>query len=249
MSFYLNTALALLAAAPVTLLAAEPVKLTGTATYRERIALEPGSVLEVELLDVSRADAPATRLSSMRVLAETQVPIHFSLYYDPALIDSSHTYSVSARLLSGDRITFRSNTINPVLTRGAGDTVEIAMVRATEAAGVQAPQLIGPTWVAEDIGGKGVIDNLQSHIAFTAEGRTFGSGGCNSFNGSYAADSQSVGIGNLATTLRACAPAIMDQEARFHEALKQARTYKVENGLLFFYDAAGNAVLRFAPRN
>ncbi len=33
--------------------------LTGTVTYRERIALSPGSVIDVQLQDVSRADAAA----------------------------------------------------------------------------------------------------------------------------------------------------------------------------------------------
>ena len=33
--------------------------LTGTATYRERIALPPGAVFEATLEDVTRADAPA----------------------------------------------------------------------------------------------------------------------------------------------------------------------------------------------
>lgn len=39
---------------------------TGTATYRERIALPPGAVLEVTLEDVSRAGAPAEAIGSVR---------------------------------------------------------------------------------------------------------------------------------------------------------------------------------------
>lgn len=239
MSFLRPVALAALLLNALT--AAEPVKLTGSAAYRERIALEPGSILDVELLDVSRPDAPAIRLSAMRVLAETQVPIRFSLYYDPALIDPAHTYSVSARLLSGDRVLFRSNTLNPVLTRGAGDNVEIMMVRATETSA-----LIGPEWVAEEIAGQRASADPKSHITFTSEGRAHGSGGCNSFNGNYAADAQSFAIGNLASTLRACTPAVMQQETRFHEALRQTRTYKIENGLLYLNDANGVTMMRLA---
>lgn len=44
---------------------------TGTVTYRERIALPPGATVTVRLQDVSRADAPA------EVLAEEMiVPTH-----------------------------------------------------------------------------------------------------------------------------------------------------------------------------
>src|SRR3990172_1248087 len=52
--------LAVVAAAtltPITALAASAV--TGTASYRERIALPPDAVFEATLEDVSRADAPA----------------------------------------------------------------------------------------------------------------------------------------------------------------------------------------------
>ncbi len=237
MSFSTSTALAILIAT-FPLAAAEPARLTGTATYRERIALEPGAVLEVALLDVSRADAPSVTLSAMRIAPETQVPIAFSLYYDPALIQPEHTYSVSAKLLSGDRVLFRSVTLNPVLTRGAGETVEIVMMRATSTAA-----LVGPEWIAEGIG-----DAAESYIRFTAQGRAEGSGGCNSFGGSYVADSEAFAIGNLASTLRACAEPIMQQEGRFHQALRQVRTYKIENGLLVFYDESAAAVLRLRPR-
>ena len=40
---------------------------SGTATYRERMALPPDAVLEVKLQDVSLADAPAVELGSVRI--------------------------------------------------------------------------------------------------------------------------------------------------------------------------------------
>ena len=40
---------------------------SGTATYRERMALPPDAVLEVKLQDVSLADAPAVELGSARI--------------------------------------------------------------------------------------------------------------------------------------------------------------------------------------
>ncbi|NKW78397.1 hypothetical protein HGD90_03070, partial [Rhodobacteraceae bacterium R_SAG7] len=43
---------------------ADSAEIEITAGYRERIALPPDAILEVELLDVSRADAPSIRLSS-----------------------------------------------------------------------------------------------------------------------------------------------------------------------------------------
>lgn len=73
--------------------------LTGTVAYRERIALPPDARVKVTLADVARADAPAT------VIAETesgsggrQVPLPFSLTYDPARLTATGTYAVSARI-------------------------------------------------------------------------------------------------------------------------------------------------------
>lgn len=231
---------------------AQLASIKGTATYRERMALRPGSVLEVELLDVSRQDVPAQRLASIRIKPAGQVPISFTLGYDPAMIETNHTYAVSAKIILKDRIIFRSDTIHPVLTRGAGDTVDVLMVHAagqntTKSAtrgGTDHSNLIGPTWVAEDIAGKGVIDNLQSTITFTAEGTVHGTGGCNRFSGGYAIDGEKLEFGQLATTRMACLPAIDEQEHRFHQALGQTRGYRIDKGLLFLLDVHGDPQMR-----
>ena len=61
--------------------AAEPqAVLTGTVTYRERIALPPNARVEVRLEDVSQADAPADEIASQTIAANgKQVPIPFEL--------------------------------------------------------------------------------------------------------------------------------------------------------------------------
>jgi uncharacterized lipoprotein YbaY len=59
----------------------------GTATYRERIALTPDAVFEATLEDVSKADAPAVVVGSVRIDKPGQVPIRFEIPYDPARID------------------------------------------------------------------------------------------------------------------------------------------------------------------
>jgi len=240
---------------------AELSTIEGSASYRERIALRPGAVLEVELLDVSRADAPSERLASIRIRVKGQVPIPFTLYYDPAMIEQNRTYAVMAKLILQGKVVFRSDTVHPVLTRGAGNTVEILMIRTAArdaaspgpAASAGSPgdpaALVGPTWIAEDIGNRGVMDYLQSHITFTADGQAHGSGGCNSFTGGYTLDGATLHLGPLASTNKACPPAIMNQEASFHEALGQTRGYRLENGLLFLLNALGTPVMRLWPRD
>ena len=67
---------------------------TGTVTYRERIALRPDAVVEVKLVDVSRADAPAVTIGEQVIENPGQVPISFEIEYDPADIDDRFTYAV-----------------------------------------------------------------------------------------------------------------------------------------------------------
>lgn len=231
---------------------AELATVEGTASYRERSALRPGAVLEVELLDISRADAPADRLASIRIKAPGQVPIPFTLHYDPALIEANRSYAVTAKLILRGDVVFRSDTVHPVLTRGAGDSVEILMVRTAAgapAARGDAAALVGPTWVAEDIRNRGVIDDLQSSIVFTAEGQAHGFGGCNNFTGRYTLDGTTLTLGPLASTKKACPPAIMNQETSFYEALSATRGHRFENGLLFLLDARDASVMRLWRRD
>jgi putative lipoprotein len=243
-------ALLVLALLTATTAMADLATIQGTASYRDRMALPEGAVLEVELLDISRADAPSERLALLRIKPQGQVPIPFTLPYDPALIDERYTYAVTAKLIQEGRVLFRSDTVHPVLTRGAGDTVAVMMIRMP---GERAqPTLVGPTWVAEDIDQQGVIDNLQSHVTFTPEGRVQGSGGCNAFTGSYTLEGDRLEIGTaggqLAATLKACPEAVMNQEARFTDALGRVQHWRLENGLLGLLDAERAPILRLWRR-
>ena len=114
---------ALLIALPIP--AAGQIK--GTATYRERIALTPDAVFEAMLEDVSKADAPAVVIRSVRVDKPGQVPIRFAIPFDPARIDQSRSYSVRARILVGQQLLFTTDQAYPVLTRGHGNEVQLLM--------------------------------------------------------------------------------------------------------------------------
>ena len=73
---------------------------SGSVTYRERIALTPGASLVVELRDVSLADAAAQSLLHGRPLPiPGQVPIDFKVEYSSDDIDSRHTYAIQVRII------------------------------------------------------------------------------------------------------------------------------------------------------
>lgn len=95
-----------------------PATISGTVAYRERIALPPGSEVYVQLLDISRGDAPSTVIAEQKIAIDGQVPIHFRLDYDAAALAPKNTYAVSARITNDGKLLFISDTAAPVITRG-----------------------------------------------------------------------------------------------------------------------------------
>ena len=105
-------------------------QVTGSVTYRERIALPPTAVVTVRLVDVSLADAPSVLITEQVIRTEgRQVPFEFALAYDASRILPSHTYAVQARIENGDRLLFISDKMNPVITRDAPTHMDIVVRR------------------------------------------------------------------------------------------------------------------------
>ena len=103
-------------------------QVTGTVTYRERIALPPTAVVTVRLVDVSRADAPALVLGEQVIQASgKQVPFAFELSYDPAKIEGNHTYAVQARIEDDGKLRFINDTRYAVITGGAPTHVDMVL--------------------------------------------------------------------------------------------------------------------------
>lgn len=109
------------------------VTLTGTALYRERIALQADALLTVTISDVSLMDAPARVIAQTRIPTEgRQVPLAFSLDYNSASIDPRHRYAVSARITDkADKLLWITDTHTPL--PAPGQPVELLLV------GVQVP--------------------------------------------------------------------------------------------------------------
>ncbi|HEX5214460.1 MAG TPA: YbaY family lipoprotein [Vicinamibacterales bacterium] len=106
--------------------------ITGSITYRERIALPPAAVVEVTIADVSRADAPAVVIGRQRIESPGQVPIPFRVDYEPSAIDPRHRYSVRATIANGSELMFTSTEAALVITQGHGMTADLLLRRVTE---------------------------------------------------------------------------------------------------------------------
>ena len=92
--------------------------ITGNVMYLERIALPPNAVVQLELQDVSRADAPAIVLGQETIAASHQVPIPFRIEYDLSQIQESHTYVIRVRITVENQLRWTNTTTTRVLTGG-----------------------------------------------------------------------------------------------------------------------------------
>lgn len=101
--------------------------LTGSATFRERIALPPDAVLEVTLLDMTRADAPARTLNRVTLSPITRVPVYFKMRYEPSQVVPGGVYALQARILVAGKPRFMSIGNTRVLTGGRPSHLDMVL--------------------------------------------------------------------------------------------------------------------------
>lgn len=102
-------------------------------------------------------------------------------------------------------------------------------------------------WKAEDMGGGGIIDRSHVTLLLAADGMASGSGGCNRFSAHHTMTGDRLAITAIASTEKACAPALMEQEARYIAMLAAVARWRVEpTGALVLTTTQG-APLRFFP--
>lgn len=102
---------------------------TGTLTYRERVALPPTAAAEVTLEDVSRPDAPPSIVARVRIAPAGQVPLTFELPFDPARIDPGKRYALRARITDGETVLFALMQTKLVLTQGRDSRADLLLTR------------------------------------------------------------------------------------------------------------------------
>ncbi len=223
--------------------ASEGSILTGTVSYRERMALPTDAIVEVKLSDVSRQDVATPVVAETTILTQgRQVPFRFELRYDPMKLLPNRTYAIRASIRSGDGLLFTTDAAYHVTPQGNPGTVDLLLVRAGQPSPVG---LWGTSWRLEDLGGVGVLGRVQATLEFPEPGRASGSGSCNRFSGSVNVTGDSITFGALGSTRMSCAEAIGLQEARYLDGLRNAERIVVEGTALSIYFKGTGKPLRF----
>ncbi|MGH7216346.1 MAG: YbaY family lipoprotein, partial [Nitrospiraceae bacterium] len=109
------------------LYASQAEQVTGSATYLQRIALPPNAVFDAHVEDVSRVDARAETIGSVRIIGPGNPPIAFAIDINQQRIDERHHYSVRATITVDGRLLFTSDQVYPVLTQGNGRKVDLLL--------------------------------------------------------------------------------------------------------------------------
>ena len=103
-------------------------RVTGTVTYIERVALPPAAVVKIQLVDVSRADAPTVILVEQIIpTGGEQVPFFFEIPFDPSKIKANHAYAVQARIEEDGRLRFINDQRYAVITCNAPMPVNVVL--------------------------------------------------------------------------------------------------------------------------
>ena len=108
--------------------------------------------------------------------------------------------------------------------------------------------LTGQTWRATEIAGTAALagETATDVIAVFDAGKISGSGGVNSYSGSYTTtDPDGISFSQVASTMMAGPPQAMAQEKAYFDALAKAARYAVSAGSLTLLDDQGAALVRF----
>jgi heat shock protein HslJ len=106
-----------------------------------------------------------------------------------------------------------------------------------------AATLEGGEWVVAEMDGRPLLEGSRITLVF-ADGQVSGLASCNQYVADWSRSSPSgIRVGSPRSTLRACAPAVMDQERRFLDLLEGLESLDMaRSGELVLRTAEGNAV-------
>ncbi|KCZ48429.1 hypothetical protein HY2_04270 [Hyphomonas pacifica] len=197
--------------------------ITGQLTYRERIALIPGSLAEVTLIDVSLADASSTLIAAEEIeIGTEQVPIPFTLIYDSTALEPRMSYTLRATISDPEgNLLWTTDTMYPIAADNGDINIGTLLLVSAAVSSVPSSALLGEEWIVEDINRSGVMDYARVSIKFGADDTVSGEASCNRYTGKYEQTGSDLAIGLLSLTHRMCSEAQMDQENRFTDILSR----------------------------
>jgi len=130
--------------------------------------------------------------------------------------------------------------------------VAVAALAGCTSTGGADPAALNGAWVLESFGapqGLTPADPSVTSELILQAGKASGTGGVNSFSGTYEAkDDASIVFGPLASTQMAGEEKAMQQEGAFFSAIQDARSFEINDGKLVLSDTGNNTLIVLAPK-
>ena len=137
--------------------------------------------------------------------------------------------------------------VAPPSTRSTSQPTSVAAPSA--ATGPTASALAGTEWTAFAIDGKAEVANPKPKLRWLSADKIAGTGGCNGFTGPSVVAQDSLRLGPLASTGRACLSMPGSQEDLFFKAVELTRKARIEREQLVLMDEAGKQLARLLRTN
>ena len=109
--------------------------------------------------------------------------------------------------------------------------------------------LAGTEWAAFAVDGKAEITNPKPKLRWLSADKIAGTGGCNGFSGPSVATPDSLRLGPLASTGRACLSMPGSQEDLFFKAIELTRKARIDRDQLVLMDESGKQLARLLRTN
>ena len=109
--------------------------------------------------------------------------------------------------------------------------------------------LAGTEWSAFAVDGKAEVINPKPKLRWLTADKVAGTGGCNGFTGPSVAGPDTLRLGPLVSTGRACLSMPGSQEDMFFKALELTRKARMDRDQLVLMDETGKQLARFQRAN
>ena len=186
------------------------------------------------------ADTLPTR--GVMILQCGGTPVRVTLSGEQALIEGVHGQYLMEQVVSasGARYEVPGDSSTSFWNKGDKGMLTIKGDTFPECEPAGALVLQAGEWVVEDINAGGIIDRSRVTLNFGNDGRVSGRASCNNYVGAYEVQGRNLTVTQVATTRKACAPSLNQQEARFVQSLEQASRFRLdETGALILEGEEG----------
>lgn len=104
-------------------------------------------------------------------------------------------------------------------------------------------------WRAEDIGGRGIVDNSEVTLMLGSDGKIGGRSGCNGYSASYQITGDAIKVfPPMIGTMMACTPALMNQEQAYRKLIENAASFSLSPEGWLIVKSADGATSRFMKK-